>query len=178
MKPVWLLLILSGLLGACVSPGMKLPTEEVQRIKTVHIVAMEPPPLVLYRVPRAFLTTVIETGGWVQVAPGILLYNTVPILWQMPEAARRDGGPSQTLPGARDAKGIWVPTVAIASDVQARLAPAGIVATVVADVRPIPGLQNRDYRASQETWQGPILDWYNNAKPVSEYAGLSSGQLL
>ena len=181
MKRLLLLLMLSVVLGACVASGIKPSTEEVQRVKSVHIVAMEPPPLALYPLYKDEryvyeVIKVIATGAWIQVAPGIGLYNTIPIMLQMPEAERRGGEGSQPLQGALDAKGIWVPTVAIASDVQAQLAPAGIVATVASDVKPIPDLQNRNYRLVQTTWLDPIRAWYNDTKPVADYAGLSSGQ--
>lgn len=163
------LLLILVLVAGCVSPGIVPPKEAVKKVRAIHIVAMETPPL---GVPPEFRHAVPL------YASPLLIYNTIAVLIEWPAAQRRGAEVSRSLQASLETKGNWIPTLALADMVRAQLEARGIAAGVAPAVRPIPAVQNRDYTLLMENWMAPIRAWYNDTKPDSGYAGLPSGQPL
>ncbi len=163
------LLLILVLVAGCVSPGIVPPKEAVKKVRAVHIVAMEAPPL---GVPPEFRHLVPL------YASPLLIYNTIAVLIELPAAQRRGAEVSRSLQASLETRGNWIPTLALADVARAQLEARGIAASVAPGVRPIPAVQNRDYTLFMENWMAPIRAWYNDTKPVSGYAGIPSGQPL
>ena len=175
MKHFAFLLAVLMLVVGCVSPGMAPPKETFDAFSRFHIIAMEPPPL---QVPPQFNSLIVGGGGSVEMARGFGLFNTVLILLELPETSKRGGEISESLQSALEGKGTWTPTVVLANELRAQLAAKGMASTVAPDVRPLPGVQDRSYTVLMENWLGPIRAWYNDTKPVSDYAALPSDPSL
>jgi hypothetical protein len=164
-RPLLVLVLIAG----CAISGTSPPREEVRRIKAVHIVAMEAPPL---GVPPEF--RYIAPRGLMYLVSPILIYNTIAVLIEMPVAQRRGSEVSKSLQTAMETEGAWVPTLALADQARAQLDARGIVATVAPEVRPIPGIRDRNYTLFMENWLAPIRAWYKDTKPVASHTGFPS----
>ncbi|HEY5292423.1 MAG TPA: hypothetical protein VIJ43_08940 [Burkholderiales bacterium] len=145
----------------------------MRKIKAVHIVAMEAPPL---GVPPEFRYLV--PSYVMHIASPFLVYNTIAVLIQMPAAERRAGEVSKSIQAAQETEGAWAPARALADEARAQLDARGVAATVAPEVRPIPGVEDRRYTLSMENWLAPIRAWYKDAKPAAGYAGFRSGRPL
>jgi hypothetical protein len=143
MKRPHVLFAVAWLLAGCVSPGVTPPSEAIANLKAVHIVAMESHPL-------GFIPDLKGTSE---------------------EVDQRAKELSRTYQAALD-RGGWVPTVVLAKEAQARLAERGLQATIAPRVKPIPGVEHRDYTLTLENWLAPTRAWYNDAEPAAGYADL------
>jgi hypothetical protein len=127
----------------------------------VRVAAMESPPL---GVPLEFRSLV--PGGAAAVASPLLVYNTVAVLIELPAAARRAAGVSESLQTALDAGETWAPSVVAAEEARAQLAANGFEVRAEAGLRPIPGLRDRGRTVLMENWLAPIRAWYNDTTPA------------
>lgn len=163
------------LLNGCVSAGIAPSQEATGKLGEVHIVPMEPHPL---GVPPGFNSAILGSGGSIATARGFAFFNTVAILLEMPEASKRSGKISQSYQAALDQEGAWVPTVALAHEVQAQLEAQGLRTTIAPNVKSIPGVKDRTYTVLMENWLAPIRAWYNDTKPVADYGALARDKSL
>lgn len=165
------LLVVLLLMTGCAISGTSPTREDVEKIKALHIVAMEAPPL---GVPPEFRYTV--PAELMYLASPFLLYNTIAVLIETPAAQRRRGEVSRSFQAAMEAEEVWVPTLALAQEARAQLEDREIAASVAAEVRPVPGVRDRSYTLLMENWLAPIRAWYKDARPVTGYTDFSSAQ--
>jgi hypothetical protein len=161
------LLLVFILVTGCVSPAIAPPRDEMARVKAVRIVPMEAPPL---GVPLEFRNLLPN------IASPVLVYNTIAVLVETPAAQGRSAEFSSSFQASLEAKGSWMPTRVLADEVRAQLNALGIAASVESEVRPIPAVKERGYTLLMENWMAPIRAWYNDTKPVTDYAGLTLEQ--
>jgi hypothetical protein len=70
---------------------------------------------------------------------------------------------------------VWVPTVALAHEVERKLGGRGVQVSVDPGVRPLPGVAQREITALMENWMAPLRAYYNDTKPDPTYASLAAG---
>lgn len=166
----WILLILVASLVGCSSQRMVPSQEALAGFRGAYIVPMESPPLT---VPPKFRSVIPGFGGGsLQEVQGFAIFNTIAILLEMPEVAKRGGEASQAIQAKLDSKDLWIPTVVLANEVQAQLAAEGITTSISSEVSPIPGVKNRGYTFSMRNWLAPIQAWYDSREPVADYRDL------
>lgn len=99
------------------------------------------------------------------VVSGIIFLADLPA--QTKVAAQR----SERAEALLNAKGLWVPTVALAQEAQALIAADGPRKVRISEsVRPLPGIKNRDRTFSMHNWYGPVKAWYRLPQSPFSYS--------
>ena len=142
---------------------------------------MEPPPLV---VPPVFYTTNWPPPSPIEVlavGPVGLIFFLVYIhdfLNELPEVSAKGGEFSRSFQDMLDQRGLWVPTITLANEVQKQLTDQGFMTTVAPYIKPIPGMEERNYTVFMENWLAPIRAWYNEKSLSVDYVDLSNDQSM
>lgn len=185
----WLIAVfIAPLITACMSSAIAPAAQQVATARRIHVVPIEPPPLVLpaqyqAKVDAVGLTQVplALAGGDLSVVRGFGVVNTILIVVQLSQNSSRPTGsapgPRNWLPNAPTTApvDVWVPTVALAREVERQLGGRGVEVSVDRGVRPLPGVAQREVTALMENWMAPLRAFYNETKPDSTYVSLGSG---
>jgi hypothetical protein len=192
MRMRWLLAaFIVPFITACVSPAIAPSAEQVALTRRIHIVPIEPPPLILpaqyqTKVDAVGLTQVplALAGGELSLVRGFGVVNTLLIVVQVSQSSSRPIGPAPPMPSWRpdtpttEQVKVWVPTVALAREVERQLVGRGVEVSVDRGVRPLPGVAQREVTTLMENWMAPLRAYYNDTKPDSTYASLGAGPLV
>lgn len=184
----WLIAaLMAPCIAACVSSPIAPPTEQLAATRRIHVVPIEPPPLVLparyqAKVDAAGLSQVplALAGGDLSLVRGFGVLNTLLVVVELTHLSSRPIGPAPPVPewhpnaSTPEQRKVWVPTVALAREVERQLGGRGVEVSVDRGVRPLPGVGQREVTALMENWLAPIRGYYNNTQLDSTYASLGS----
>jgi len=162
--------------AGCVSPQVRPDAKALSGIKSVYVVPMETPPLTVdaayvASAPAVFAYSFPRYSPDMARAAGVL--SGIAILFELPRMQRPLVYPGPLEKQLEPTKE-WVVTVEFAHEAERLLVAAGRSTTVSPGVRPIPGIEDRSRTTLMENWMAPIRNWYNDASPSTEYAGLKS----
>jgi hypothetical protein len=171
---IWLVALA---LGACVGPQIQPRGEALARMREVFIVAMEVRPLsvdasyvatgpasIVHFLPRYNIGLARSVG----VLSGIVL------MLELPDKAAREVVYPPSLQSQIDPAASWPLSVELAREIERLLVAAGRGASLSAQIKPIPGVQNRGRTVFLENWMAPIRSWYNDASPSAQYDALAA----
>jgi hypothetical protein len=182
------------LLSGCISGRIKPPAARVSTIRTIAVLALEPPPLGLSgrefrpgQSPTAdllksavLITSVpsqnVQTGGRVLASLfGILLL--VEVANEVASAGAATSTESSRLEDFFSAPGVWLPTVVLADEAASQIAQPGLrTATRVKKYYRLP-IANRELTWHLENWFAPVRRWYNEDTATIDYTELAPGQV-
>jgi hypothetical protein len=185
----WLMAaFMAPFITACVSSAIAPSAEQVATTRRIHVVPIEPPPLILpaqyqTKVDAVGLTQVplALAGGDLSLVRGFGVLNTLLVVVELSRISSRPIGPAPPVPewhpnaSTTEQVKVWVPTVALAREVERQLGDRGVEVSVDRGVRPLPGVAQRGVTALMENWMAPIRSYYNDTKLDSTYASLGSG---
>lgn len=161
-----------SVLAGCVGPQVQPRAQALLRMKSIHIVPMETPPLSIDAnyastgpasiapfLPR-YTVGMARTVG---VLSGIVLLLDVPELLsrrlELPPSVQIQISPTET----------WNLSVELAREASRLAAATGKTSTLSSAIEPIPGLQDRGRTVLMENWMAPLRAWYNDALPSTRY---------
>ncbi|MBS1212743.1 MAG: hypothetical protein H6R26_1360 [Proteobacteria bacterium] len=187
MKRCSLLIFLLFMLSACLAPSVKPPAQQAGAIRTILVVAVEPPPLEVipdlietrlpvYRqndtVPYdLFLERkLFRNPGGVLVA-GLVSHNDV-----VSEVVPAAGATGTTLEPVAALGDHWTPTVVLAQAAAAQLTGGGVNAIADSRYFRLP-LAAGDRTANLVHWQEAVRQWYNRDISPVNYASRGEGRV-
>ncbi|HEY3488979.1 MAG TPA: hypothetical protein VGK27_02520 [Candidatus Deferrimicrobiaceae bacterium] len=158
-------LLIGGLvfsLSGCVSLQVIPPKERLSQIRSIEVVAIEPPPLTV-------TGDYFQSGGLSLLSgasgPGGgglgLLYGIV-ILVKLPEELHTAKTRSESYQEILAKGEAWIPTEILAKRATDRLnGQGGCETRLRPGVRMLPGIVDRRTTALMENWYAPLRAWYN-----------------
>lgn len=152
----------------------------IARTTRIHLVPMEVPPL---SVASAYAAT--GSSSIVQFLPrynigmartvGVL--SGIVLLIELPEMSRRRLEYPLPVQDAIRPVETWQLSVALAQEALHLVGAAGRTPTLAPEVRPIPGVEQRERTLLMENWMAPVRAWYNDTLPSTRYAGLAANRV-
>ena len=180
MKKALCLLIVAVYLSGCMGGRIKAPVANLEKIRTIGVVAMEAPPL---EVPPSLSSSALfaagtsimvvpeqslQTGGRVAV-----MVSGVLMLLELPEAMRNSAKVANSFDAMLAAGDAWLPTAVLAREAAGQIAAGGRYAVVAKDgLQPLAGLNNRERTFFGENWMAPLRDWYDQGFSRTTYRSL------
>ena len=151
------------------------------RERGIVIVALEPPPLTFgpgvdvgaalasnvgAGMSYSLSETTAQAGRTLWLVSGIVMLVDAP---RRSRVADRQAESAEAILNAEDA---WVPTVVLAQEAQALLQAAGVAEVrVSAQVRTLPGVENRARTFTMHNWYQPVKDWFAEDTSPFQYGG-------
>jgi hypothetical protein len=183
MKRYSVLLVLLAALTACLARPIKPPVADTNKIRTVLVVPVEPPPLEvrpdliesrlpIYRqndtVPfDLFLERKIYRNPGGVLIVGLVSHDDI-VQEAVPRQAR---AADNIIPGLEPLASLaddWVPTFELARQAASQLSSGGLEAVVGGHYYPLP-LSPRERTANLAHWHGAIREWYNRDTSAVDY---------
>ena len=156
------LLSMSIVLIGCVSSSIIPNQDTLRSIKTIEVVAIEPPPITIAGESAKYISGFVPAGGYGSGSGALLVIFGIVMLANPPS------GIDNLLPIASEyqnilsAEGTWVPTVELAKYAMDVLRKNGMrKVELKKGYETLPGVKNRAATVFMENWYAPIRSWYN-----------------
>ena len=176
MKKFLLLPIIFLVLSGCYGAQKKMSPVSIRNIKTLAIVPIESPPLVIdpfmsmdYIAPNsAYLITApsqsLQMVGYVSV-----IVSGIYLLAELPEATKRSAKVAESIENILDRGGAWIPSIAFARETAKQIsANEKYDVVLMQNVQKYPGLENGERTSSMRTWLKATSNWYN--EEISQFS--------
>jgi hypothetical protein len=119
-------------------------------------------------------------GGTTVGSNALLVVGSVMMIAAQREANAKSAAASQTIESLLDKDEIWQPTVELAQEATRLLENASSYSVSTdSNIKPLPGVEQREATFFMENWMAPIRAWYNaDRSPFSYSDQINSGVVL
>jgi len=122
----------------------------------------------------------LVAGGTTVGSNALLVVGSVLMITALPEANVSSAAASQRIESLLDKDQIWEPTVELVQEATRQLEIASnYTVTADSEIKPLPGVENREATFFMENWMSPIRAWYNTDRSAFSYSDqTNSGVVL
>lgn len=173
LLPLWLALTL---LTGCVGPQMRPDPAALSIRQHVHLVPMEMPPLMIdasYAASGSASIVHYLPRYTIGMARTVGVFSGIALLVEWPEMSRRRIEYAPDVEAQLKPADQWLLTVELTAGAGRWLAAQGRASSLAAEIRTIPGIEERSRTVFMENWMAPIRAWYNSDAPTPLYAALA-----
>lgn len=140
------------------------------RERGIVIVPIEPPPLTFGPGVDVGAALASHVGAGMsyslseataQAGQALWVLSGIVMLVDTPRRSRVAAQQAESAEATLSARDVWVPTVVLAQEARAQLSESGLTAVRVSEqLRPLPGVENRERTVTMHNWYKPVKDWY------------------
>ena len=169
LNAIFLLLIILVSVG-CVSLSIIPDQETFRNVKTIQVVAIEPPPLTITKESMQYVSGFIPPGGYGPGAGALWVIFGIVMLTNPPSEMRNPLPIASEYQNILSTEGTWIPTEELAKHAAETLRNNGMRNVILkTGYEVLPGVKNRAATVFMENWYAPIRSWYNANSSVINY---------